>query len=332
MWAGLKRVVRGRHVLAAATSLALHLLLAALVVLVGAPAARYTVRRGEPLFVELPELPGPAPAGNPAAGPPRRQPPVVPAPRPPRESRPSRPAAPPPPVVASRPEPPPPPPPRSPEPAPRSAEPAPEPPKAEVREPSGPEAAPAESRPATPRAAPAPSPSPSPAPTVATPGGAAPEPPGPRVAAVPPGRQAPPIDIRAALGRGAGGRGGRGGIEGEPVPLDSRDPKYSDYLDRVRRMIKERWGYPCVKHPGTGECEYKSAQLVVEFGIAKDGKVPFVTVMRSSGWTIYDDYAVNAIKLAAPFPPVPDAISLKGIPILATFNYVVDTSLTNLLR
>jgi len=64
----------------------------------------------------------------------------------------------------------------------------------------------------------------------------------------------------------------------------------------------------------------------------QDGKVPFVNVLRSSGWAIYDDYAVNAIKLASPFPPVPDTISRKGIPVLARFNYMVDTSLTNFLR
>jgi len=157
---------------------------------------------------------------------------------------------------------------------------------------------------------------------------------GPQVAAVPPARETPPLDIRSfGRGGGAGGRtGGRAGIEGEPIPLDSQDPKYSDYLDHVRRKIKANWGYPCVKNVSTRECEYKTATLIVEFGIAKDGHVPFVNVIRSSGWPIYDDYAVNAIKFSSPFRPIPDALSKKGIPIMASFNYIVDTSLTNLLR
>lgn len=152
---------------------------------------------------------------------------------------------------------------------------------------------------------------------------------------MPPTRPSPPpLDIRSlGPGGGAGGRAaGRDGIEGEPIPLDSMDPKYNDYLDHVRRKIKANWGYPCVKNQGTRECEYKTATLTVEFGIAKDGHVPFVNVVRSSGWVVYDDYAVNAIKFSSPFRPVPDAISKKGFPILATFNYIVDTSLTNLLR
>ena len=158
---------------------------------------------------------------------------------------------------------------------------------------------------------------------------------GPKVAAVP--------DVRSALGRGgpggAGGRGeGRAGIEGEPIPLDSKDPKYNDYLDRIRRMIKAKWVYPCVKNDATGRCEYKSAQLVIEFGILKEGRVPFVTVLKQSEFDIYDEYAANAVKLASPFPPVPPAMMAAvkpgsaGISITANFIYVLESSLTNLLR
>src|SRR5438270_657545 len=80
----------------------------------------------------------------------------------------------------------------------------------------------------------------------------------PRGAAV---RPSPPVsDSRSALRRGgragAGGAGeGWAGIEGEPIPLDSSDPRYNDYLDRVRRMIKEKWGYPCIKDVSTGNCD-----------------------------------------------------------------------------
>jgi len=98
-------------------------------------------------------------------------------------------------------------------------------------------------------------------------------------------------------------------------------------------MIKAKWIYPCVPNPASRQCEYKSAALEIEFGIAKDGRVPFVIVRQASQFGIYDEYAVNAIKLASPFPPVPDDLSKKGIPILARFNYVLESySLTNLLR
>jgi TonB family protein len=99
----------------------------------------------------------------------------------------------------------------------------------------------------------------------------------------------------------------------------------------VRRRIKDKWGYPCEKNDTTKECEYKSTQLMIQFGIAKNGELRFVTVVRSSGHPIYDDYAVNAIKLAS-FPPIPDTFSKTGVPIVAQFNYVVQSSLTNILR
>jgi TonB family protein len=327
-------------------SVLLHVLIIGLVVYLGGPGSTYNVKRGEPLFVELPEIKDQAPRGNPAArepGPPAAPSPA-PTPPPVAKATPAAPKAPPPAPPRSAPKAPEPPrvasarPPepvreRPPAPAEKSAPRPPEPPAADAKDavpaPSTP-APPAPASPAVPAAA-------TPAAPTSAPPGPASEPartgaPGPQVASIPPGSRESVFDLRS-LGRGggAGGRGeGRGGIEGEPIPLDTRDPKYSDYLDRIRRMIKERWGYPCIK---TGaSCEYKTAELVIEFGIAKDGKVPFVNLVRTSGYTIYDDYALNAIKLASPFPPVPDSLSKKGFPIMARFHYVVDTSLVNTLR
>jgi TonB family protein len=93
-----------------------------------------------------------------------------------------------------------------------------------------------------------------------------------------------------------------------------------------------------VKNPRTRECEVHTTSLDVHFGILKDGRVQFVEIVRVADHAVYDEYAVNAIKLASPFPPVP-AVMLQsmragstGIPISARFSYVVESSLTNLLR
>jgi protein TonB len=127
---------------------------------------------------------------------------------------------------------------------------------------------------------------------------------------------------------GGGLRDGRGGIEGEPIPLDTRDPKFSDYFERIRKQIKENWVYP-------REAAEKNVggSLMMEFGIAKDGQLRYIELRRSSGIPVLDDYAVNAVKLAQPFPPIPDQLSRTGIPVVAVFNYIIDIgALNNFLR
>jgi outer membrane biosynthesis protein TonB len=322
------RQLRERPFAGVAVSLAIHLAILALLLWVGSPSSMYTVKRGEPLFVELPQADEPAQRGSPPdsqkpAPPAPKVPPTPPAPR--VAAPPPKPASPP-----SRPEP------RAPErPAPATPPPpAPEAPSGELPRVAS----------APPKAAEPPPPS-EPASAPESPREAAPPSPAPpRVAAVP--ESAPAPDIRKALRRGgpgpvgAGGRGeGWSGIEGEPIPLDSTDPKFNDYLDRIRRMIKEKWGYPCIKDTATGHCDYKSARLVIVFGILKDGRVPMLEVLQQSGFAVYDDYAVNAIKLASPFPPVPASLlaaaksGSAGVKIQAAFQYVlVESSLTNILR
>jgi outer membrane biosynthesis protein TonB len=318
--------------LAVGVALSIVLHLAVIAALMGGrlPLTRYDVKRGEPLMVELPKAPDASPPpGQP--GTPTPAPAAAPAPAAPPAPK-ASPAPPAPPRVAKAPAAPPAPRPAERPPAPRTPEPERRVATAPPPAPSGQDPAPAPKVTEPPRAAPeADKPQVPPTAAPAAPAGER------QVASLPPpssGSQGSP-DIRTALRRGTGGAGGSGdgraGIEGEPIPLDSTDPRYSDYLDRVRKAIKEKWGYPCVKDGVTHQCEYKTAQLVIEFGIAKNGTVPFITVMRSSGFPIYDDYAVNAVKLAN-FPPIPDSFSKKGVPILATFSYVVESSLTNILR
>ena len=311
----LEELGRNRTLVSVAGSVAIHALVFAALVWVKPPLTVMTVKRGEPLFVELPEADEQAQRGLPAPPTPERAK-VPPAPKPVVPAARPAPAPPAPPMVAKA----------APEPEPAMPLPA----------------------PSTPPVAPTPEPPPSvaQAPTPAEPPREAPpEAAGPRVAVAPPTPRETVPDIRSALRRGgpgptgAGGSGeGRAGIEGEPIPLDSKDPRYNDYLDRIRRMIKSKWGYPCVRNQATDPCEYKSAQLTVEFGILKEGRVPYVTVLQRSGFDIYDDYAVNAIKFASPFPPLPPALMAAarpgstGVPITVHFIYVLESSLTNLLR
>jgi TonB family protein len=330
LWEFLRQWPRRRLLAGVVASLLIHALLTWAVVwgLRGGLLPRWVPKRGDTIIVELPRPEEPAMAGSPAAPPPPAAPPVRPtpparptpppreAPAPPREER----------RVASAPRPPAPPLPSTPEPAPRAVEPpAPAPEPAPRAAEPAPRAAEPPAEPAAPSAE-ASRPEPAPAER--------------QIAAVPPRPATPSVsDVRAALRRGSGGQGqGRGGIEGDPVPLDSTNERYSEYLEQVRRRIKEKWGFPCVRNPATRGCDHYTTSLDVHFGILKDGRVQFVDVVKASDHAIYDEYAVNAIRLAQPFPPVPPAMmgAMKagstGLAISARFSYVVESSLTNLLR
>jgi outer membrane biosynthesis protein TonB len=317
-------------------SIAAHVMVvAAIALLLNVPVKKPDVRRGEPLFVELQNPDERSPLGNPAMhepGPPA--PPIAARPAPKREVVPPAPPRSAPPKSTAAKSTPTPPTPKSP-PAP---EPTREPPRvasapAEAKTPASDAAAKAEPAPRAPTPAQPPTETARPAPSES-----------PRVASVPRDNGSvarPAPDLRALKGGGGGGRGGgRGGIEGEPIPLDSSDPKFNEYLDRLRRMIKAKWNYPCVRNPDTHACDYKEAELIVEFGILRDGKLQFVDIRRASGpgLELYDDYAVNAIKLASPFPPPPTSMiaSMKsgstGIAIAGHFVYRVEVSFGSLLR
>jgi outer membrane biosynthesis protein TonB len=332
---------------AVAVSLGAHVLLGAVLGLVWRLPIVTEGRRGEPLMVELHPTEVSAPLGNPASREPApagpraaavpRSPREVPVTRSPEAS--ARPTGPPraspPKITSAKPAPEVPPPPA---PTPKPAAPAPEDPadgliaKAQQMQ-----------RPSDLTREPSPRPPPAEVPAAPPPDASQ------RVAAIPPpdaaGSSAPRAvpDIRAALPGGGGSPGGRvagrGGIVGDPIPLDSRDPQFRDYLERLRQMIQDKMGrYPCINNADTRECEYRSAELLVEFGILKNGRLQFVDLRRSSGLPVYDDNSTNAIKLAAPFPSPPPAMlaAMKegsaGVAILGHFSYIYEVSLRGLLR
>jgi hypothetical protein len=43
----------------------------------------------------------------------------------------------------------------------------------------------------------------------------------------------------------------RHGLDGDTITIDTKDPIARDYLDQVRKKIKEKWDYPCVKDGAT---------------------------------------------------------------------------------
>jgi len=281
--------------LAIVTSVLFHLLLIVpFVVIPGFLQPAQFSKRGEPLLVDIaPERPEEkAPLGNPSrpVTPPEvRERPPGPAAKPPAPARA---------VEAPR------------APAPRPTPPTPAPPQAVAKAEPGPDpmVKTTEPRPASPESQPAPSQQASAPPSA------------PQVAV------ARPLDAMRRQPGGGGGLtgGGRGGVEGEPIPLDTPEPKYQDYFNKIRERIKANWIYP--RQAGDRGIE---GELLIEFHIAKDGRVSYIELRHSSGAAILDDAALTAVKLAQPFPPVPDEIAKQTLAINGQFKYQIVSGLVN---
>ncbi|HUM15040.1 MAG TPA: TonB family protein [Candidatus Nitrosotalea sp.] len=282
--------------LAIVTSILFHLfLLIPFVVMPGFFQPASYVKRGEPLLVDItPERPEEkAPLGNPSrpVAPPEatERPAPAPAPR----------MAPAPPRAA---------------PAPRPTPVVPAPPRAVAKsEPPSPDAMVKTPEPRTPDPA-------SPPPDAARSESGAAQPSPPQVAVA-----RPPASIWRQPGGGGGLQGGgRGGVEGQPIPLDTPEPKFQDYFNKVRERIKSKWVYP--RPAGERGIE---GELLIEFHIAKDGRLEFIELRHSSGTQILDEAAMTAVKLAQPFPPVPDDIAKSTLAINGQFRYQIVSGFVN---
>ncbi len=84
----------------------------------------------------------------------------------------------------------------------------------------------------------------------------------------------------------------------------------------MREKIKANWIYPY--EAGSRGIE---GDVHIDFVIDKDGKLQSIALRRSSKVTILDNAALNAVKLAQPFPPVPDDLANQALAINGRFIY-----------
>lgn len=109
------------------------------------------------------------------------------------------------------------------------------------------------------------------------------------------------------------GSGGRGNA---PVSLNTKDPAYVSYFNRIKQAIEVNWEYPeLAKRYGL------QGKLAVEFTVGSDGQLEQLRIVRSSGSQLLDDEAIRAIRAAAPFPRIPSWIKGSPLPISASMEY-----------
>lgn len=129
-------------------------------------------------------------------------------------------------------------------------------------------------------------------------------------------------------GSGGGGRFSNGtssgqGNVGNPSPgnpkgapgIDAiKEPDFGPYMKELQRRIKMNWD------PPKGN---ESKRVVLLFSIARDGRLLNVSVSKSSGLQTADKAALDAVKLTAPFRPLPPDFKGDKVDIQFTFDYNV---------
>jgi protein TonB len=107
---------------------------------------------------------------------------------------------------------------------------------------------------------------------------------------------------------------------GERVDLNTSNFRYLAYFTSLRKAFELVWTYPAeaVQRGLQGEVR-------VEFTILKDGTVARVKVLDGSGHRILDEAVVEAIRLAAPFTPLPVGMKKERLTVVGSFRYVLTT-------
>ncbi len=93
-----------------------------------------------------------------------------------------------------------------------------------------------------------------------------------------------------------------------------RQADYGPYMAEVKRRMSRNW------RPPRGE---RDKRVELKFEINRDGSLGTIQVSRSSGETLADKAAINAVKISAPFKTLPPFHKGKSVQILFTFDYNV---------
>lgn len=98
----------------------------------------------------------------------------------------------------------------------------------------------------------------------------------------------------------------------EEQTIQSSEPDFGPFMRDLQQRIKHNW------NPPKGE---ENRCVVLLFKIARDGRLISVNVSKSSGSDVVDRAALAAVKMTAPFRPLPNGYSEDSVDIQFTFDY-----------
>jgi protein TonB len=111
-------------------------------------------------------------------------------------------------------------------------------------------------------------------------------------------------------------RNGSATLPGD-LSFNTVDFEFAPYLLELKRRVEEKW-YPPVAF--RGGLPYRGAS-VIRFAVARGGELDLLELVRAADHTSLDTAALNAIRFAAPFPPLPEDFPEDRWVITCTFYY-----------
>lgn len=104
----------------------------------------------------------------------------------------------------------------------------------------------------------------------------------------------------------------------DAITFSTKEFKYYGYKTRLKEKIEGIWKYP-------REAAEKGiyGDLVIQFTILKDGSLGAIELIRTSGYKMLDDAALEALRDAAPFWPLPKEWTDNTFTIQGHFVYTL---------
>ena len=92
----------------------------------------------------------------------------------------------------------------------------------------------------------------------------------------------------------------KNGVEEQaPIRLDSRDPRYTDYLNRVKHALNLAWADPTIARSAVRPFGI-DGKLIVRFTQTDSGELDELYITRTSGYDMLDQEALRVVAAAAP--------------------------------
>lgn len=106
--------------------------------------------------------------------------------------------------------------------------------------------------------------------------------------------------------------------EGDRIDLNTTDYRYIGYFTSLRKAFELVWSYP-------SQAVRLGLEGVVriDFAISKDGSLKYAKITSTSGHEILDLAAVEALKAASPYAPLPSELNKEHLVISGSFRYVL---------